>query len=176
MSDLLRSIIKQFNDILYSDSAYFRELIIDPLLMSNTSFIALYKETIDKYNNDPGDFANQGFRTKCAIAFRCIVFATRKKSIDQGFSQLQFYSNIFQENMIINSKIFNEINIPHLSDFHIIGNDRVFCALLDPYTYKIGINSSPLYGEFAIAIHNKFAELEKQKTYYEQFKNYCALL
>ena len=49
MVELLKDIIRQFNNVLYYDSSYFRILVLDPILMNDHSFLAFYKETVEFY-------------------------------------------------------------------------------------------------------------------------------
>jgi hypothetical protein len=104
-----------------------------------------------------------------------MIFAARKKSIDEGFNQLDFFKNIFQEGMIIGKNLFDSLIIPWLEDFKIITEDNQYNVLLNHYIYKIIIPSAPLYGEFALSIQNKiYAIIPKNMKFsrYNYFDNF----
>lgn len=177
MSELLQLIIRQFNNVLYYDSRYFRVLVLDPLLMSDHSFLALYDETVGLYGdeNEIVEFKKQTVMQKNAIVFKLITFAARRKSIEDGKTQLEFFCDIFHEGMIQVKKIFNELIIPWLEDFKVVRSDEKYSVLLDYYTYKIKISDVPMYGTFAIAIHDKIYALEAEEREKSKW-GWCAIL
>lgn len=179
MSELLKSIIRQFNNVLYYDSSYFRILVLDPLLMNDHSFLALYKETIEFYADlsEIETFKTLGIMEKNSIVFKCMIFAARRKSIADGKSQLDFFKTIFCDGIICIDKLFNELIIPWLEDFKIITSDDKYSALLDYYTYKIPIMNVPMYGEFAISIYKKMNDLETDQHDKNVYKiwNWCTI-
>lgn len=159
MCELLNSIIKQFNNVLLYDSRYFKVLVLDPLLMNNNSFLALYKETVELYNSDV-DFKEEPPMQKNVVLFSLMLFACRRKSIADGHSQLDFYKMIYREGMLQNRKIFTELIIPWLKDFRIIRESPTYSSLLDNRTYQIPIVDVPIHGEFAIRMNKKINDLE----------------
>jgi hypothetical protein len=171
MVELLKDIIRRFNNVLYYDSSYFRVLVLDPILMNDHSFLAFYKETVEFYN-DPVEIENfkqLGPVQKNSIAFKVMVFAARRKSLADGKNQLEFFHNVFHEGMIQNKKLFNELIIPYLQDFKIITENAKYSVLLDYYTYKSDISDVPMYGDFAHAVYDKIQNLERanyEKTRY----------
>lgn len=171
MTELLQAIIRQFNNVLYYDSRYFRVLVLDPLLMNDHSFLALYNETAA----DEDDFKEYTVMQKNAIAFKLTVFAARRKYIEDGKTQLEFFKDIFHEGMVRIKKIFNELVIPWLEDFKIIAHDEKYSVLLDYYTYKINISDVPMYGSFAIAIYDKIYALEDDERKKNTWR-WCTIL
>ena len=165
MTELLTTIVRQFNNILYYDSGFFHELILNPLLMSNPSFMALYKETVDFYENEIEikNFNETTAMQKNAIAFKLMVFARRRKSIADGESQLVFFKTIFHEGMVQNKKIFTELIVPWLEDFKVIRIDPKYSTLLNYYTFKTPISDVPMYGDFARTIFDKMYALEQEE-------------
>ncbi len=162
MSELLKTIIKQFNNILIYDSNYFKILILDPLLMNDASFLTLYNETVDFYRSDDElhIFQDEPPMQKNAIVYKLMLFACRRKSIADGRSQLEFYKMICHEGMLQNKKIFTELIIPWLEDFRIIRETPLYSELLNYYTYKIPISNVPMHGNFAMRINQKIFVLE----------------
>ena len=180
MTELLQAIIRQFNNVLYYDSRYFRVLVLDPLLMNDHSFLAFYKETIGLYSdeNEIAEFKKQTVMQKNAIVFKLITFAARRKYIADGKTQLEFFKDIFHEGMVQVKKIFNELVIPWLEDFKVISQDKKYSVLLDYYTYQTKISDVPLYGEFAIAIHDKIYTLEDDERKKNSWRvlGWCAII